>query len=98
MVRHRRVFSREFKLEAVRVVTEGQRPVREVAQELGIHPELLRSWRRQFAAAGEVSKPVVSVEKKNRQLRREVETLRQERDFAKKAAAFFARDQRGGTR
>jgi transposase-like protein len=40
----------------------------------------------------------LSLEEENRQLRRQLEVARQERDFAKKAAAFFAKDLRGGTR
>jgi transposase len=45
--RKRRQFSTEFKLEAVRLVTEGGKPVGQVARELGIRPEMLRGWRRQ---------------------------------------------------
>lgn len=43
----RRQFTPEFKLEALRLVTEGGRPVAQVARELGIRPEMLRRWRRQ---------------------------------------------------
>ena len=49
--RDRRSFSPEFKLEAVRLVTEGGRLLSEVARELVIRPEQLRGWRRQLAAA-----------------------------------------------
>jgi transposase-like protein len=40
MVRSRRTFTREFKVEAVRMVEEGERPVKEVSEQLGIHPQL----------------------------------------------------------
>jgi transposase len=96
----RRSFTPEFKLEAVRLVTEGGRRIGEVARELGLRPEQLRGWRKQLEAGGQIARvqSTLSVEEENRRLRRENDTLRLERDFAKKAAAFFARDQRGGTR
>jgi transposase len=100
MARHRRSFSPEFKLEAVKLVTEGRRPLSQVARELELRPEQLRDWKKQLAAGGQIAQvqAALSAEEENRRLRRENEVLRQERDFAKKAAAFFARDQRGGTR
>jgi transposase-like protein len=44
MTRPRRSFSSEFKLEAVRLVVEGGRPVSQVARELDVRPEQLRGW------------------------------------------------------
>jgi transposase len=98
--RPRRSFSPEFKLEAVRLVVEGKRPLAQVARELDLRPEQLRSWKQQLQAGGQIAKvqTALGVEEENRRLRREVEVLRMERDFAKKAAAFFAKDLRGGTR
>ena len=100
MARPRRSFSPEFKLEAVRLVVEGGRPLAQVARELEVRPEQLRGWKQQLLATGVVARPGgrESVEEENRRLRRELDVARMERDFAKKAAAFFARDQRGGTR
>jgi len=100
MARHRRSFSPEFKLEAVKLVTDGRRPLSHVARELEVRPELLRAWKKQLAAGGQIAQmqAALSAEDENRRLRREVEVLRQERDFAKKAAAFFAKENRGGTR
>lgn len=98
--RVRRLFSPEFKLEAVRLVVEGGRPLSQVARELQVRPELLRGWRTQLEAGGQITRAqtALSAEEELRRLRREVEVLRMERDFAKKAAAFFAKDLRGGTR
>jgi transposase len=45
-VNSRRKYDREFKLEAVRLVTQGGRPVSEVARDLGIHENLLYNWRK----------------------------------------------------
>jgi transposase len=45
----RRRFTREFKLEAVRLVNEGNESVTGVAERLGIRPDMLRNWKRQVA-------------------------------------------------
>lgn len=91
----RRSFSPEFKQEAVRVLVESGRPLAHIARELALRPEQLREWQRQ-AQAGErpVSASPTSEADELRRLRREVDVLRQERDFLKKAAAFFAKESR----
>jgi len=89
----RRQFSREFKVEAVRVLAESGRRLSEVARELGIRPEQLREWRRQFGTETP-SAPASAETEELRRLRRELEITRQERDFLKKAAAFFAKESR----
>lgn len=86
--RKRRTFSHEFKVEAVRLITEGKRPVAQVARELDVKPERLREWRRKVAPEL-VAAPRSEAEELAR-LRREVATLRQEREFLGKAAAYFA--------
>ena len=93
MTKVRRAFSSEFKLEAVRLVTEGGRPLSQVARELAIRPEQLRAWKKQLLMMGAVSQPerVESAEDELRRVKRELDVVRQERDFLKKAAAFFAR-------
>lgn len=100
MARQRRAFTWEFKVEAVRLARESGKPVTQVARELGIRPDLLREWRRQVAARGAnpaataSATPVASADEELRRLRRELEVTRQERDFLKKAAAFFAKESR----
>jgi transposase len=97
--RHRRRFTQEFKLEAVRLAAVGDRPVREVAGELGIRAEMLRQWRRQ-AEARVGHRPtdifpgngkLISQDEEIRRLRRENVVLREERDILGKATAFFAK-------
>ena len=96
----RRRFTREFKLEAVRLVNEGNESVSAVAERLGIRPDMLRNWKRQVAGlAGEQRKNIfmghgkgAGQEEELKRLRREVEQLQQERDFLKKAAAYFAKE------
>ena len=97
--RTRRHFTAEFKLEAVRLAETGERPLNEIAHELGVRPNVLRQWRRQAAAgAGRPGDEVfpgqsrfASRDEEVRRLKREVARLTEERDILKKATAFFAR-------
>jgi transposase len=94
-MKQRRSFSPEFRQEAVRLALESDRPLSEVARELKIRPDQLRHWKQQLTRAAGVSPPSGETpEQELRRLRREVEVLRQERDFLKKAAAFFAKESR----
>lgn len=91
-MRKRRSFTPEFRHEAVRLALESDRPLSEIARELGIRPDQLRHWKQDATrAAGSPAPSGESPEQELRRLRREVAVLRQERDFLKKAAAFFAR-------
>ena len=94
MARARRRFSREFKLEAVRQLVAG-RQLTQVARELGVDPTVLRRWKDQVnvdpASACPGNGQPRADEAELVRLRREVAQLRLERDFLKKAAAFFAR-------
>ncbi len=99
MSKMRRAFTPEFKQEAVRQVTELGRPVSQVARELELRPEQLRTWKHQLVARGAVTAPVrvETAEEELRRLRRELAVLRQEHEFLGKAAAFFARGPARGT-
>ena len=94
----RRTFRREFKAEAVRMVTHGDSSVSEVAGRLGIGENLLRRWRRRIEAEGAPAPAAQAgpsfLEEENRRLRAEVERLRMEREILKRATAFFARESR----
>jgi transposase len=97
--RERRAFSAEFKAEAVRLVAErraGGATLAQVARELDVRPDLLRTWARQQGEAprGGAALPGETLEQENRRLRREVATLRQEQAFAKKVAVYFAKESR----
>ncbi len=96
MKRKNRRYTREFKIEAVRLSEEDERSVAEVARELGIHPNNLYKWRAQFAEEGEEAFPgkghLSSQDEELRQLRRENMRLREERDILKKAVIFFSNE------
>ena len=92
----RRRFSREFKLEAVRLVRERGVSVAQAARDLDLHENLLRKWVKDFAADPQHAFPGLGQMKPEQleieRLRREVHKLKAERDILKKAAAYFARE------
>lgn len=90
-----RTFTPEFKAAAVQRTREeiaAGGTQSSVARALGLNPSVLSKWMQDAEAAGPVAATGETPEQELRRLRREVETLRMERDFAKKAAAYFARD------
>ena len=92
----RRSFTREFKVEAVRLVRDRGVSVAQAARDLGVHENVIRKWAKDFDADPEQSFPgqgtMKPVEAENERLRREVQKLKAERDILKKAAAYFAKD------
>jgi len=96
----RRQFSHEYKLEAVRMMTEGGRAASAVARELGINANVLRRWRQQLTGGTVSTAPtsapgaVTSQDEELRRLRRENAVLKQERDFLRAATVYFAKESR----
>ena len=89
----RPVYPPAFKAEAVRLVHGSDKPLSTLAKDLGVADQTLRNWVRQAETDSGVREGLTSDERGElRQLRREVRTLRQEREILKKAAAFFARE------
>jgi transposase len=98
--RVRRVFTAEFKADAVRLLEERRASgvsVAQIARELQVGPQQLQDWAKGLgmtrgADIGEA--PGETLAQENRRLRRENETLRQEQAFAKKVAVYFAKESR----
>jgi transposase len=91
----RRRFTREFKQQAVQRVLEEDRPVTEIARELGVAAPLLHKWKQDYLAVPQPEgTPALkeTPEQQIRRLRHENERLRQERDFLKKAVGFFSQE------
>lgn len=92
----KRVHSREFKLEAVRVVLEQQLPVARVARELGIHVNTLHEWVRKAKADSQHAFPgrgkQTPADGEVTRLQRELKRVTAERDILKKAIAYFAKE------
>jgi transposase len=96
MARQRRSYSREFKVEAVKLVTEKGYSVAEAARSLDIGETLLRSWKQALDQHPDQAFPghgnLPAIEEELRQLRAENKRLQMERDILKKATAFFAKE------
>jgi transposase len=91
----RKTYTREFKLQALRMLTDQGLSVAEVARQLGVGENCLRVWRAAAAEGrGEGAFPgpgnLSAEQEELRRLRAEVARLRAERDLLKKAAAYFA--------
>lgn len=92
----RRSFSREFKLEAIKLVRERGVSVAQASRDLDVHENVLRKWikdyvadpRQAFPGQGKMKPEQLEIER----LRREVRRLQAERDILKKAAAYFAKE------
>ena len=95
--RKRRKFTANYKAEVVRLVRSSGKSVGQVAQELDLTETAVRTWVRQAAidAKRDPQGPLTSEERAElTRLRRELKTTTMERDFLRKAAAFFARSGR----
>ena len=94
MARKRRSFTKEYKAEVVKLSRTGGKSLGVLARELGLTETSVRAWVRQ-AAINEKRDPLgplTSEERaENTRLRRELKQMTMERDFLRKAAAFFAR-------
>lgn len=94
MARTRKTYTAEFKLAAVKMITEQKLSVAEVARRLGVSENRLHDWKKAVAAKGADAFPgsghLTPQEEEIRTLKAEVKRLEAERDILKKATAFFA--------
>jgi transposase len=92
----RRRFSREFKVEAVKLIRDRGVSAVQAARDLDVHENVLRKWVKEFGSDPVQAFPGHGQIKPEQQeiecLKREVNKLRAERDILKKAAAFFAKE------
>ena len=92
--RARRSFTDDFKAEAVALVRNSGKSICRIAQDLDLTETALRDWVSKAAATGDASAlPLDASERVElKHLREDNRVLRMERDFLKKAAAFFAKE------
>jgi transposase len=105
VARKYRHHTQEFKVEAVKLLSQSGKSVVAISRELGIDPSSLHRWRDELDP-GHLMSPSEGVarrttkasrmnqEEELRALRRQLDVVREERDFLKKAAAFFAKESR----
>ena len=96
-------YSKEFREEAVKLVTEERLSVPEAGRRLSLPPSTIVGWAKKFKAGslGEIGKtyrPLTEIEMELARTRKELAEVKMERDILKKAAAYFARESLPGTR
>jgi transposase len=89
----KRIYAREFKESAVKLVYEQGYTPTEAAKSLGVDPATLRFWLKKFPAPASGTAPEVGLRAENKRLREENKRLLLEREILKKATAFFAKHQ-----
>ena len=91
-------YSKEFKIEAIRLAEESDKPVTQVARELGVRQNQIYKWKKQLEAKGEMAFPgtgkTADCDPEKARLRKELAEAKEEIEILKKAAAYFARDLR----
>ena len=96
METQRKSYSRQFKIDAVRLVTDQGYKISEAARNLEINPNLLGKWKNQLAGEIDQAFPgkghMTSEKEELHRLRKENQRLRMEHEILKKAAAFFAKE------
>ena len=90
-------YTKEFKLEALRMMNESDRPASAIAMELGIRRNQLYKWKEQMDKKGDVAsarkgRPKKEDQSENSRLKAEVKRLQEENEILKKAAVFFAKE------
>jgi transposase len=96
-------YTREFREEAVKLITEGNMSLPEAARTLSLPPSTLANWVKAYKAGklGEVGKtkrPLTEIEMELAKTKRELAETRMELEILKKAAAYFAKESLPGTR
>ena len=92
-------YPKEFKLEAIRLLNAGEKPVSQLAMELGVKRTVLYRWRDDARKSNNAfsrgpGRPHADQQSEISRLKQELKDVTEERDILKKAAAYFARDLR----
>lgn len=92
-----KTYPEAFKLEALRLLEESDRPASEVARQLGIRRNQLYKWKEQMTQKGKVpsskrGRPRKESQSEMATLRQENKRLKEENEILKKAAVYFARE------
>lgn len=96
-------YTKEFRMEAIKLIVEGKLPQREVSRRLNVSENTLQNWLKAYrqgklAEVGKNYRELSATELELSQLRRELAKVKMERDILKKAAAYFAKESQESTR
>ena len=91
-------YAEEFKIEAVKQVTDRGYKIGEVADRLGVTPKSLHDWIKKYGDAGSQHQTISSQQEELRRLKAELRRMTEERNILKEAAAFFASESKKDTR
>ncbi len=101
MMKENKRYTREFKEQAVRLLVTSEKSIKQLARELGVSDVSLLNWKRQALRNGEQPQPAkpqgvrlhyAVLEQENLRLKKELESLRQEREILKKSLGILSRD------
>jgi transposase len=96
--RKRKTYNREFKMEAIRLITHKGYSIAEASRSLGVEYSVLRRWKSQFEQDSQHAFPgkghLKPPDEEIRRLKRQLERVTEERDILKKALAYFAEPQK----
>jgi len=92
-----KTYTKEFKLEALRLMEQSERPNSEIATELGIRRNQLYKWKEQMKKTGDVAaakkgRPKTEEQSEITKLKQELKRVKEENEILKKAAVFFAKE------
>jgi transposase len=95
MKKKRKNYPTEFKVEAVKLISEQGYRITEAARNLGVNPTMLGRWKREIEGCGETVPGLqggTAIQSELSRLRKENKRLKMEREILKKASAFFAKE------
>ena len=95
-------YTKEFREESVKLIIEEGLSLPDAARRLSLPPSTLGNWVRahkegKLTTIGATQKPLTDAETELARIRRELATVKMERDFLRKAAAYFAKEPQSGT-
>ncbi len=85
-------FTEEFKLEAVKLITERQYSIAEVSARLGVSTHSLYAWVKKYNQPEPIRGAIADQHATIKMLQAELKRVTEERDILKKAAAYFAKE------
>ena len=96
-------YTKEFREEAVKLITEGGLKIPEVGRRLSLAPSTIAYWVKAYKAGklrdvGKAQRPLTEIEMELARTKRELAEVKMERDILKKATAYFAKESLPGTR